>query len=160
MKDIYLLRPIGEVRVSSDGFMIAISEPYREALRGLDQFSHVLVFWWADRSDNAQDRVLLDVDLPYARGTKAGVFACRSESRPNPIALTTCALLNVDMDTGMVILPWIDALDKTPIIDLKPFIPTSDRVRDFHVAPWMSDWPHWMEEAGQFFQDHAVDFGD
>lgn len=60
----------------------------------------------------------------------------------------------------MVILPWIDAFDGTPVIDLKPFIPSSDRVRDFRVAPWMAAWPEWMEDAGAYFVEHAVDFGD
>lgn len=160
MKEPFLLNPIGLVHASADGFMLEVDEPYREALLGLDQFSHALVFWWADQGDNRQDRETLQVDLPYAPGTQAGVFACRSERRPNPIAVTTCMLLHVDMQAGQVIIPYIDAMDGSPLIDIKPFIPTSDRVRDFHVAPWMAEWPQWMEDAAAFFEEHAVDFGD
>lgn len=154
------IEPIGCVHASQEGYSLEIFEPYRDALLGLEKFSHVLVFWWAHRCDQPDQRETLVVDLPYARGSRAGVFACRSQSRPNPIALTTCNLIHVDEKTGLVVLPWIDALDGTPVIDLKPFIPSSDRPREFHVAPWMADWPQWMEESAQYFQDHAVDFGD
>jgi tRNA-Thr(GGU) m(6)t(6)A37 methyltransferase TsaA len=159
MKDNILIKPIGKVHAVEDSFSLEIFQPYRTALTGLDQFSHALVFWWADRCDQPQLREILVVDLPYARGTRAGVFACRSERRPNPIAVTTCALIHVDEKSGTVVLPWIDALDGSPVIDIKPFIPSSDRVRNFHVASWMKDWPEWMEDADQYFQEHAVDFG-
>ena len=38
-----------------------------------------------------------------------------------------------------------------PVLDLKPYLPVSDRVRDVTVAEWMKDWPMWMEEAGEIF---------
>ena len=40
------------------------------------------------------------MDLPYAPDVKSGVFANRSQARPNPIAITTAYLLNVDEETG------------------------------------------------------------
>ncbi len=160
MEEKYMIDPIGKVHEGMDGYSLEIFQPYRDALMGLDQFSHALVFWWADQCDRSDLRKTIVVDLPYARGTQAGVFACRSQSRPNPIAVTTCALLNVDKQHGIIVLPWIDAFDGTPVVDIKPFMPTSDRVRDFHVAPWAKDWPEWMEDTGQYFQEHAVDFGD
>lgn len=154
------IEPIGKVKVNEEGYLVEIDAAYRSALTNLDQFSHALIFWWAHQNDRADLRRTTMVDLPYARGTRAGVFACRSQIRPNPIAVTTCALLHVDVANGIVIVPWIDAFDGTPLIDIKPFMPTSDRVRDFHVAPWAEDWPEWMEDAGLYFQEHAVDFGD
>ena len=154
------LDPIGKVHAGAEGYSLEIFEPYREALEGLEQFSHVLVFWWADRNDQAALRETTLVDLPYAPGLRKGVFACRSERRPNPLALTTCYVIQVDVEKGLVVLPWIDALDGSPLLDLKPFIPSSDRVRDFHVAPWMAEWPEWMEDAAAYFEEHAVDFGD
>ena len=41
----------------------------------------------------------------------------------------------------------------------KNFI-VSDRIRDFKVAPWLEDWPEWMEDAGEYFAEHEVDFGE
>jgi tRNA-Thr(GGU) m(6)t(6)A37 methyltransferase TsaA len=156
------IHPVGYVNSSDQEgkFEIQILPQYKDALIQLDQFSHVIIFWWADRHDNDTDRQLLTTQLPYAAGVRAGVFACRSEYRPNPIAMTIMPVLDIDQVTGVVTLPWIDALDGSPVVDLKPYIPPSDRVRDVKVADWMKDWPEWMEEAGAYFAEHQTDFGD
>lgn len=152
----YQLQPIGYVRAKQDGFWLEILEPYRPALKEMRQFSHVLILWWADQHDNPTDRALLTTELPYAPGVTAGVFACRAPYRPNPIALTTMFVLHVDEENGRVLLPWIDAEDGTPVLDLKPYIPISDRIRDVQVAEWMAGWPQWMEEAGEFFAEQEI----
>ncbi len=160
MKDSYEIKPIGVIYASGQGAALELLPPYRPGLRQLDQFSHVLVFWWADQHDTPEDRNGVQCELPYARGTTAGVFACRSEYRPNPIAVTTCPILDVDEDRGLVTLPWIDAFDGTPLLDLKPYIPISERIRDVRVASWFADWPEWMEDAAEFFSKAKVDFGE
>jgi len=156
------LQPIGVVEADeSEGkFQLRIFPQYHRALRYMNSFSHVIVFWWADGHDNPDDRAVLTTELPYAPGIQAGVFACRSEYRPNPVCITAMPILDLDEEKGLVTLPWIDAHDGSPIIDLKPYIPVSDRIRDFHVAEWMGEWPQWMEEAGAFFEAHPVNFGD
>lgn len=156
------LHPLGQAIVDEQEgrFSLQIDPAYRAGLEKLDQFSHVLIFWWADRNDTPAARGVLTTDLPYAPGEQAGVFACRAEYRPNPIAVTAVAILAVDVAAGIVVLPWLDTLDGTPVLDLKPYIPSSDRIRDVQVAPWMADWPMWMEDAGEYFAQHAVDFGN
>ena len=158
----YQLQPIGYVHASDEDqrYILQIEEPYRPALKQMEQFSHVMIFWWADKMDTEQHRNIMTTELPYAPGVEAGVFACRSEYRPNPIAVTTMAVLSVDVGHGVVVLPWIDAFDGTPIIDLKPNIPVSDRIRDYKVAEWLTDWPEWMEDAAEYFAEHATDFGE
>jgi tRNA (Thr-GGU) A37 N-methylase len=66
----------------------------------------------------------------------------------------------VDAAKGIVRLAYIDAFDGTPVVDLKPYIPISDRVRDVRVADWAADWPEWMEDAAAYFAEHEVDFGE
>jgi tRNA-Thr(GGU) m(6)t(6)A37 methyltransferase TsaA len=155
----YEIHPIGYVRAAGGSFRLEILEPYRPALKELARFSHALIFWWADQHDNPKDRALTTTSLPYAPGVEAGVFACRSPYRPNPIALTTMFLLDVDVENGIIHLPWIDADDDTPLLDLKPYIPISDRIRDVRVAEWFADWPQWMEDAGEFFAKNEVNLG-
>ena len=158
----YALHPIGYVRASEEeqSYILQIDEAYRPALKEMAQFSHILIFWWADKMDTKQHRNIMTTELPYAPGVEAGVFACRSEYRPNPIAVTTMMIIDVDVENGIVVLPWIDAFDGTPILDLKPYIPISDRIRDYTVAEWLTDWPEWMEDAAEYFAEHATDFGD
>lgn len=158
----YQLHPIGWVSACDEtgSYLLRIDEPYRPALKQLDQFSHILIFWWADQMDIEKYRSIMTCELPYAPGVEAGVFACRAEYRPNPIAVTTLPLLSVDVENGLVVLPWIDAFDGSPVLDIKPYIPISDRIRDFKVAPWLADWPEWMEDAAEYFAEHATDFGE
>ncbi len=150
------LTPIGRVEADeSQGlFRLQIDEPYRPALLGLDRCTHAIIFWWADKHDNPDDRAnSLVMDLPYAPDVKSGVFANRSQARPNPIAITTAYLLNVDEETGVVDLAYIDAFDGTPVVDIKPYLPMSDRVVSAEYPDWMEGFPASMEEAAEFFSD-------
>ena len=140
--------PIGYIRRAKYGIQLRILEPFRPALKQLNHFSHVIVLWWADRFDNEGYRTRLQTKPPYAKKILTGVFACRSPVRPNPIAMTTCKILDFDEEEGIVVVSDIDVYDGTPIIDLKPYIPVSDRVKEVRVPEWLSDWPEWMAEEG------------
>ncbi len=159
---VYAIHPIGTVKaVDQTGhYGIQVLPAYRDGLAQLAQFSHVIILWWADQHDTPASRAQLTAKLPYAPAINAGVFACRSEYRPNPIAMTTMPILHIDSQTGFITLPWIDAFDGTPVLDLKPYLPVSDRIRDVGVADWMQGWPTWMEDAAAFFAEHQTDFGD
>ena len=147
-KEDYQIYTIGYVRKSGSGVRLEISEPYRPALKQLDKFSHVIVLWWADRRDNKKSRGKLETRPPYAREKVTGVFACRAEYRPNPIAMTTCRILKVDEKKGIVGIANIDACDGTPIVDLKAYFPVCDRVKEALTPDWLPDWPEWMPEEG------------
>jgi tRNA-Thr(GGU) m(6)t(6)A37 methyltransferase TsaA len=144
----FQLYPIGYIRRSGDSIHLEIAEPFRQALKQLDHFSHVMVFWWAHKHDNERSRHILQCEPPYAKGKTTGVFATRAEYRPNPIAMTTCKILTVDEQKGIVAVADIDAYDGTPIVDLKAYFPVCDRVKNATIPEWLSDWPGWMPEEG------------
>ncbi|MCF7673879.1 MAG: TrmO family methyltransferase [Akkermansiaceae bacterium] len=77
------------LRSSDKWTRIGIFDPYVEGLLGLQEWSHVNVFYWFDQNDQPQKRGILRV---HPRGDQAnpltGVFACRSPVRPNLIALS------------------------------------------------------------------------
>jgi tRNA-Thr(GGU) m(6)t(6)A37 methyltransferase TsaA len=127
---------------------LEITESYRSALKQLDHFSHVMVFWWAHKHDNDKSRNTLQCEPPYAKGKITGVFATRAEYRPNPIAITTCKILSVNETKGNIEVADIDAYDGTPIVDLKAYFPVCDRVKTVYIPEWLSDWPDWMPEEG------------
>jgi tRNA-Thr(GGU) m(6)t(6)A37 methyltransferase TsaA len=144
----FRISPIGTVGRTVDQTQIRIAAPYRAALKGLNTFSHVIVFWWAERYDNPEQRQVLTCELPYAPGHEAGVFACRSPLRPNLIMTTVCKILAVDEQSGVVQIANIDAFDGTPVLDLKPYFPVVDRVQDAHISDFLTGWPEWLPEEG------------
>ncbi len=147
----FSVNPIGHVRVNGDDYVLEIDQAYRAALRALDGFSHVNVLWWCHHVDQAQFRAMTVAETPYRDGPEVvGIFATRSPARPNPIALTTAPILTVDMATGLVPIAYIDAEDGSPILDLKPYLPCTDRVRDPRCPDWCASWPQWYEDSAAF----------
>ena len=153
-KEAFQLNPIGTIRRNGEQIQIEIREPYRPALKQLDRFSHVMVFWWAERFDTAEYRQMLQTEPPYAQGHVHGVFATRAPYRPNPIAMTTCNLLAMDEEAGTLQVADIDAFDGTQVVDLKAYYPVTDRVRECHIPEWLADWPEWMPETGIGLEEH------
>ncbi len=152
-QETYQIRPIGYVRRTKRGIHLEIGKPFCPALKELDQFSHVVVFWWANQFDNTEGRNILQCKPPYAAERLTGIFATRSPLRPNPIAMTTCKLLGVDEDNGSVRIADIDAADGTPVVDLKAYFPVCDRVKQVHIPEWLSGWPEWMPDQGIGLQE-------
>ncbi len=146
-KDRFFISPIGYVQNDEKTFKIKLNEKFKPGLWRLNEFSHIMVIWWATEQDRDQQRRILTTELPYAPGTQSGVFACRSEFRPNPVAVTVCQCLGIDEEKGLISVSYMDAFDKTPVIDIKPYFPVSDRVMTASVAPWAKEWPDCYEEA-------------
>ncbi|BDZ70779.1 tRNA (N6-threonylcarbamoyladenosine(37)-N6)-methyltransferase TrmO [Methanobacterium petrolearium] len=143
----YKIYKIGEVKLEKSKTYLEISDSYLPALEKLAEFSHVMVFWWADKFASDKYRTALRTTLPYATNKQAGIFATRSEYRPNPIALTTCQIIKVDGKKGILEISSIDAFDGTAVIDLKPYIPFFDRVKEPKIPKWLSFlWPQWRSE--------------
>lgn len=151
MPDRFTLSAIGKVHASEDGFCLNLEKGYVPALKGLDGFSFINVLWWAHMGDMDKFRALTTCDSPYKNAPKTmGIFATRSPFRPNPIALTAVAVLHIDYENGKIYIPYIDAEDGTPILDIKPYHPCTDRIRDVAVPGWCQDWPKCYEDSGTF----------
>ena len=119
--------------LSSAVSKIIFETEYRnvDALRGIEQFSHLWLIWNFSRCD--KDNWSPTVRPPRLGGnTKVGVFATRSPFRPNPIGLSVVELIKVEeTKNGPVIyVKGADLLDGTPIYDIKPYIPYSDCINN------------------------------
>lgn len=115
---------------------LCIYDRYKDALQGLEGFSHVFVLYWLDENDTPAKRSILQFDgLGNKKKPVVGVFATRAPVRPNPIALSLCKILSVE--GGVVHIDKIDAFDDSPILDLKPYIPRIDsRTEDVRLPDW------------------------
>ena len=147
----FQLQPIGRVIVGEHGFAIAIDEPYRDALTGLDGFSHVNVLWWCHLLDTPEYRAITIAEKPYRDGPeRLGIFATRSPVRPNPLALSPVPVLGIEPERGLVRIPYLDAEPDSPVLDVKPYHPAVDRIREVGVPDWCAGWPEWYEDSMTF----------
>lgn len=102
-----------------------------EAVRGIEQFSHLWLLFLFDQNLEAGWRPT--VRPPRLGGNeRVGVFASRATFRPNGIGMSAVELKGVRQQNGQVILELggVDLVDGTPIIDIKPYIPYSDSIAD------------------------------
>lgn len=154
-----LVNPIGEIKICEDGMFVELNEKYIPGLKELEGFSHVDVIWWFDGCDNKESRSILETASPYKKGPSTlGIFATRSPSRPNPIALTVAQIIYIDYEKGRIQIAYIDANDGTPVLDLKPYTPSLDRVETPKVPKWCSHWPKNLEESGAFNWEEEFNF--
>lgn len=135
-KKSFRIFPVGTVRKQGDEISIEIDEEYADALRGLEGFSHLILLSWFHESDDPGKRATLQV---HPRGNPenplTGVFATRSPVRPNPVAVSVCRILAVQGRT--IRIDHTDAIDGTPVIDIKPYIPISDAHGEAVVPDWV-----------------------
>ncbi len=102
---------------------IIVNERYKDGLHMLDRFRYVVVLFYLDRAEGS---LSLNASPPAAQGQTVGVFASRSPHRPNPVGLCITELKGVA--ENVVTTGRIDAFDKTPLIDMKPYFEKSDSI--------------------------------
>lgn len=114
---------------------IHITDPLAAGLNGLADFSHLLVIFWMHE---AKFNPATDLQR-HPRGREElplrGIFAQRAKHRPNPIGITAVRLLGVE--NNIVRVQGLDAINGTPVLDIKPYVPIFDRVADATIPEWM-----------------------
>lgn len=157
----YILKPIGVVRADESGFRIELEPEYIPALAGLDGFGHIQILWWFSVCDNAVSRTMLTEKKPYKKGPNVlGTFATRSPARPNPIALSCAYVTYIDHESGTIGLAYTDAYDGTPVLDIKPYTPSLDRVEHPVTPDWCAHWPPCVEASGEFNWEAVFTFSE
>ena len=119
----------GWAAVASD---LVLEERYAEALDGIEDYSHVMVIFWLDQAKapkSMKDHVQGRKELPVV-----GFFARRAPTRPNPIAVTSVPL--VSRNGHILRVRGLDAIDGTPLLDVKPYTPAFDQVDGAQVPGW------------------------
>ncbi len=115
---------------------ITIDDEWRDALDGLAEFSHIWVIFYIDRvsdPDAMRVRPMRRDDLPLV-----GRFATRAPSRPNPIGI--CAVELLEVRGNVLRVRGLDALDGTPVLDLKPYLERGDAITNTRVGAWVRQY--------------------
>jgi tRNA-Thr(GGU) m(6)t(6)A37 methyltransferase TsaA len=146
--DSFTVRPIGYVQSAysktkdvphtntgwtADVSKIRLLPKYAKGLGGLEGYSHIVVLFWVHRAKEWK------MPKKHNKPPHIKVFATRMPVRPNPIGMSVVELLKFYADNGELIVKGLDALDDTPVVDIKPYIP------DFDSCPRASV-PHWVQK--------------
>lgn len=113
---------------------------FKDAIDGLEDFSHIIVLFWMHRSPAWQCSMSkihpqMRPDLPLV-----GVLATRSPVRPNPLGMAVVRLLERRGNLLKVI--GLDAIDGTPVVDIKPYLP-----KDPAAPARVPDWVHKLHQS-------------
>ncbi len=113
-----------------------------EALRGLEQFSHVEVLFVAHQANDVPPAPWVRRPRGNSQWPEVGIFAQRNKDRPNRILVSVAKI--VSMTSRSLTVQGLDALDDTPVLDIKPVF-TWNAPRGSVVTP------AWVEELGEHY---------
>lgn len=100
---------------------VHIAEQFRPALHGIAAGDTLVLLYWMSHAP----RNLLR-QVPRHRAEATGTFNLRSPVRPNPIGMGVVKVLAIDAEAGMIEIDAIDAVNGTPLVDIKPHMPLAD----------------------------------
>jgi len=118
---------------TADTVEIKLKTQYKGGLGGLSGYSHVIIMFWV--SQHKQWKRPKNSFKPK----HVKVFATRMPVRPNPIGLSVVELLDFSPEEGTIKVKGLDAIDGTPILDIKPYLPHFDSYPEATVPQWIEE---------------------
>jgi len=114
-------------RLTRETSTLEVFGEFAAGLKDVEEATHLIVLYWCDRAD----RNVLQTRTPHGPEIR-GVFACRSPSRPNPIAFCVAELLA--REGNRLVVRGLDALDGSPLLDIKPYSGAVDAVPEARIS--------------------------
>ena len=108
---------------------IKVLKKYTAGLKDLEGFSHIWIFYFFHKTEKYEPLV-----KPFLENKKHGLFATRHFNRPNPIGISLVKLIK--RKGNILTVKEIDVLDKTPLLDIKPYIPNFDNRKNVKIG-WL-----------------------
>ena len=139
------LKPIGVIKNAADKPLnqgdwwselvseVVVDEEWAEGLDGLEGFSHIIILFYISRLDRPVRMKMHPMgreDIPLT-----GFFATRTPARPNHIGLTVVRLL--ERNGNVLKVQGLDALNGSPLLDIKAYIPIADQMLDAETPDWV-----------------------
>ncbi len=135
----YVKSPITQLSDQAWGQVIAeihVDAALTAGLGGLDQFSHVVVVFLMHQATFDATHDLVRRPPGRADMPELGIFAQRAKHRPNPIGVTAVELVKVE--NNVLTVRGLDAIDGTPVLDIKPYFPVFDQADSAQVPEWVN----------------------
>ena len=120
------IQPIGGVGVKAQ---VEIFPEYVAGLQDLEGFSHIILLYHCHLCQAYKLKV-----KPFLDNVERGLFATRAPARPNPIGMSLVRLIQIEH--AILSVKDIDIIDRTPLLDIKPFVPHFD-VRKAERTGWL-----------------------
>lgn len=114
---------------------IQLDDRYAPGLAGLDEFSHLIVVFYMHKSTFDEGAHLKRKPQGRQDMPLIGIFAQRAKHRPNPIGVTAVELLRVK--GSAISVKGLDAIDGTPVLDVKPYFPAYDFRENVRTPSWV-----------------------
>ncbi|MFO7795267.1 MAG: tRNA (N6-threonylcarbamoyladenosine(37)-N6)-methyltransferase TrmO [Promethearchaeati archaeon] len=131
---------------------IIVYDDYVECLDGIEDFSHLMVLYWTHKTPEEARNIKKVHPAGLQSMPVKGIFATRSPVRPNPLALISVKLIK--REHNRLIVEGLDAINRSPVIDIKPHLPSYDSPLDVKLADWMYSL---MDEFRKLNQDDSDD---
>ena len=139
-----VLEPIGyvkndvenrkDVSWGEDVSRIELEDQYYTGLQGLEEFSHAIILYYLDKAEYKREKHLQRRPQNREDMPLVGIFSQRGKDRPNTIGMTSVKIVSVDENALTV--KGLDAIDGTPVLDIKPYYPVYDK-KDASVPEWV-----------------------
>ena len=114
---------------------IILRDEFAGGLKGIDDFSHVMVVFQMHAAEFKSDCHLVRRPRDQEDMPLLGIFAQRARHRPNPIGVTTVAVERIEGSS--LVVTGLDAIDGSPVLDIKPHVPVYDSAPKPSVPEWM-----------------------
>lgn len=113
---------------------LVIDQKYKDALKGLEDYSHLIVVYWMHKVKTCDIRHVPQGKINEV--PEVGIFACRCPQRPNPIGISTVEILGIK--DSIITVKGLDTIENTPILDIKPYTPQYDAASNVKIPDWVS----------------------
>jgi tRNA-Thr(GGU) m(6)t(6)A37 methyltransferase TsaA len=114
---------------------VVLRPEYRAGLQGIERFSHALIVTFLHEACFDASRHLIRRPRGLDTMPEIGIFAQRAKDRPNPLGITVVSIVGIE--DGVLVVRGLDAIDRTPVLDVKPYYPVYDCVMNASVPEWV-----------------------
>ena len=115
---------------------ILLQPEYVGALSGLGDFSHAIIITYLHQAKYEKEKHLQRRPRGLESMPKVGIFSQRAKDRPNPLGVTAVKIINVE--DGYIEVQGLDAINETPVLDIKPYYPQYDKIGSPKVPDWVN----------------------
>ena len=119
----------------NDVSKIVIDEQYTQGLIGLSEFSHLIVVFYLDKANFNVEKHLIRRPQNREDMPMVGILSQRAKDRPNSIGITSVEIISVNQN--IITVKGLDAIDNTPVLDIKPYYPMYDSRENAVVPEWV-----------------------